>query len=145
MQKREKTTENNECVFRARSLVFQGLGYIVFSICVWGGLCGFWFLKHIPDFPLSHVLAVVVIILLGEWASLAYLGVCEKDKASGFPALLIGITGRTTVPFLAFFFLGFLQFQEKKALIVSALFAYFIILPFHVALSLRLVNRRCER
>lgn len=132
-------------MFRTSSLLFQGLSFAVFSICVWGGLGGFWLLRDIPGFPKFCVLSTVVVILLGEWLSLVLLCVGKKDNTSGFSALLIGIIGRTAVPLLTFFFLDFWLFQDKRALIVSILFAYFITAPFHVALSLRLVNGRGER
>lgn len=101
-------------------------------------------MKDIPRFPNLHVLTSVVVILSGEWLSLFCLSVVKKDKTSGFLPLLIGVTGRTVIPFLTLFFLDFLLFQEKRALIVSMLFAYFITVPFHVILSLRLVNSRGE-
>ena len=131
-------------MFRTSSLSFQGLAYVVFSFCVWGGLGGLWLLKDIPRFPNLHVLTSVVVILCGEWLSLFFLSVVKKDKTSGFLPLLIGMTGRTVIPFLTLFCLDFLLFQEKRALIVSMLFAYFITVPFHVILSLRLVNSRGE-
>lgn len=101
-------------------------------------------MRDIPGFPKFCVLSTVVVILLGEWLALVLLCVGKKDNTSGFSALLIGIIGRTAVPLLTFFFLDFWLFQDKRALIVSILFAYFITAPFHVALSLRLVNGRGE-
>ena len=67
-------------MFRTSSLSFQGLAYVVFSFCVWGGLGGFWLLKDIPRFPNLHVLTSVVVILCGEWLSLFFLSVVKKDK-----------------------------------------------------------------